>query len=281
MPYAECFVLGLLPWVKLQFAPCAVICFVLSLARCIFVHADANGGNYIPEKQRHDCAGVRSAIKLAVRLLMSKKAVLACLAATLPTLIFFVYLALNGAFKWFWLFYIIGNLEHVSVSLGTYLTDIGPYLFSFANLDMFWMASGTASAFIIISLSDIRKSAFRQRGTSSTKCLCQSVFWERVTEHVLTSKNAGIVLLVLFALTSLFSATRTMNLFYHYVNILLPCGVIFVALGLTLTDSRNGKRDQWALVMLLVTSLIYGDKLANYNDISKVQKYGLLRETLI
>lgn len=35
--FAECFVLGLLPWVKLQFAPFTVCCLILSIARGVFV----------------------------------------------------------------------------------------------------------------------------------------------------------------------------------------------------------------------------------------------------
>lgn len=61
----------------------------------------------------------------------------------------------------------------------------------------------------------------------------------------------GSVLLALFALTALFSVTRTMSHYYHYLNIIVPAGAVFAGLGMSLTGSER-KRGLWALVMIAV-----------------------------
>lgn len=276
-PFAECLVLGLLPWIKLQFAPFSVLCFIISLARGVFIE-DKECGCY-RGSAGHKQSYRQHKYSQFIHALLSKNALIALIAGLLPSLIFFAYLALTDALEWFWMFYIVGNLEHVSVSLSTYLAGIGAYFFAFANMDMFWMATGTPSAFIILSLSNKLSAFFRSDTTQVPRGMCVIfVFCRNIARYIISRRGTAIVLLILFAITSIFAVTRTMSLFTHYVNILVPCGAILVALGLTVLKVGKRRLDQWTVAMLIVASIIFGGKLATYTNIKNVQDNGFPSE---
>ena len=236
--FLEFFVLGMWPWVKLQFAPFSLICFVLSIARGIFVQ-DGSG----------DAGRGEGSAPGALRSrLFSWDFLLACLAAVMPTALFLAYLALNGALERFWLFYIVDNMEHVSVPLDFYFTFILPYLVLEATRPMFWLAICTAAAFFVLVLCDYVYGRIHGRGSRAAG--------EGGAEAAARPSGAGrselgSVLLALFALTALFSVTRTMSHYYHYLNIIVPAGAVFAGLGMSLTGSER-KRGLWALVMIAV-----------------------------
>ena len=262
----EFFVLGMWPWVKLQFAPFSLICFVLSIARGIFVQ-DGSG----------DAGRGEGSAPGALRSrLFSWDFLLACLAAVMPTALFLAYLALNGALERFWLFYIVDNMEHVSVPLDFYFTFILPYLVLEATRPMFWLAICTAAAFFVLVLCDYVYGRIHGRGSRAAG--------EGGAEAAARPSGAGrselgSVLLALFALTALFSVTRTMSHYYHYLNIIVPAGAVFAGLGMSLTGSER-KRGLWALVMIAVSALAFCPKMVFLNNVRTFQQKAFISESI-
>ena len=264
--FLEFFVLGMWPWVKLQFAPFSLICFVLSIARGIFVQ-DGSG----------DAGRGEGSAPGALRSrLFSWDFLLACLAAVMPTALFLAYLALNGALERFWLFYIVDNMEHVSVPLDFYFTFILPYLVLEATRPMFWLAICTAAAFFVLVLCDYVYGRIHGRGSRAAG--------EGGAEAAARPSGAGrselgSVLLALFALTALFSVTRTMSHYYHYLNIIVPAGAVFAGLGMSLTGSER-KRGLWALVMIAVSALAFCPKMVFLNNVRTFQQKAFISESI-
>lgn len=270
--FAECFVLGLLPWAKLQFAPFSVICFFISLARGVFI-SDRKEGSCLAVGQQQNAGGERALYADSVRHMLSVTA-LAGIAGFMPTVIFLTFLALNGGIEWFWTFYIIGNIEHVSVTLKDYFSNIWNYLLEETDRDMFWLGTSGAVLFIFLAASDISHVSLSSVGSFTSLFLPKLCSGRLGAEY---RKATGAVLLGLFAITALFSFTRTMSHFGHYLIILVPSSAIFVGLGMTLLRD-NSKRRKWALALLLASALIFGAKLTTFNNIRWVQNNAFIRE---
>ena len=67
-----------------------------------------------------------------------------------------------------------------------------------------------------------------------------------------------------------------MNLFYHYVNILLPASVIFAALGLSMVSGAE-KRAGWAISVLMAAAAVFVFKLMTQVNISFTQENDFLK----
>lgn len=278
MLFAEFFVLGLLPWIKLQFAPFSVICFFIGLGRSLFVHEIAEDGSVSGLSWKSAEKG--SLADFLRGTLISQNTLIACAAAAAPSLLFFALLALSAGLPSFWLLYILVNIQHVSVPLADYLEKIGPYLVSFSGMDMFWMAVCPALAFMTLALAEIRISM--PRGPVSPAAvfapvrLIAGLIHEGRRAQGAVRKALAVALLAAFVLTAVFSATRTMNLFYHYVNILLPASVIFAALGLSMVSGAE-KRAGWAISVLMAAAAVFVFKLMTQVNISFTQENDFLK----
>lgn len=271
--FAECFVLGLLPWAKLQFAPFSVICFFISLARGVFISDRKEGFDCLAVGQKQNAGGERALYADSVRHMLSVTA-LAGIAGFMPTVIFLTFLALNGGIEWFWTFYIIGNIEHVSVTLKDYFSNIWNYLLKETDQDMFWLGTSGAVLFIFLAASDISHVSLSSVSRFASLFLPKLCLRRLLTDY---RKATGTALLMLFILTALFSFTRTMSHFGHYIIILVPSSAIFVGLGMTMI-SEKGKCSQWAFALLMASSLIFGAKLTTSNHIRWVQDVAFFRE---
>ena len=269
--FAECFVLGLLPWIKLQFAPFSVICFFMSLARNIFVNDCSEDGNFLEYGQKQNGAIALCDTSVWRKLCVSAFAVI---AGFVPTIILLTCLALNRSLEWFWMFYIIGNLEHVAIPLKDYFSNIWSYLLEETDKDLFWLGTSGAVLFIFLAASDISHVSLSSVGSFTSLFLPKLCSGRLGAEY---RKATGAVLLGLFAITALFSFTRTMSHFGHYLIILVPSSAIFVGLGMTLLRD-NSKRRKWALALLLASALIFGAKLTTFNNIRWVQNNAFIRE---
>ena len=261
--FFEFFVIGMWPWVKLQFAPFSLICFVLSLARGIFVsdcRADGNGDG----SPRGAHGGRR----------LTRDILTACAASALPTVLFLSYLALNGALDRFWLFYIVDNMEHVSVPIDFYLTFILPYLALEATRPMFWMAMCSGTVFFVLVLSDFVYGKVRARGSSP------AAEGDNAAGKFSAGRSEwGTLLLALFFLATVFSVTRTMSHYYHYLNIIVPAGAVFAGLGMALTGSER-KRGRWALIMIAVSALVFCPKMVFLNNVREFQQKAFISESI-
>lgn len=255
--FAECFIAGLMPWIKLQFVPFAVTCFILSLARGVFAAGRAEYAGSSVLLQHAGGQGKSLIFRSLTQYPAIKSFLIACFSAILPTLIFISYLAMLGAFDRFWLFYILGNVQ--AATRPAYLKSVWPFLVNFANSSgMFGMATCTAVAFMILSLSEIKSAQS-----------CQSLRWflaipfKPYTFIVKSShgpKDLGILLLIFVVLVALFTFTRPLRPYEHYINILVPSSVIFIVLGLAFI-CHSEKRTRWAFSMLVVTVAVFGIKL--------------------
>ena len=242
MLFAECLVLGLLPWVKLQFAPFSLCCFILSMSRNLFLPgigtSRLNGG-----------AGTASSH--ASGQFSLKNTFAACAGAAAPSVLFLSYLALEGALGWFWLFYIRVNSEHVSVPLAEYLSKLPDFIVIFTDMDLFMVPGCTIIVFALFSL-------FSLTGSRDGKGL-------------ITRRGfAAAALLVVFLLGSFFAATRTMSTYDHYINIMVPSFAILTALGLTLWRDEKLRRN-CAFAMLAALTGVFCLKMVTIDKVQPIQ----------
>lgn len=256
--FTECFVLGLLPWVKLQFAPFTVCCLILSIARGVFVQQSRE---YC---QVPGCTGPgdvtdapisTSAVKWHQIL---KDTLTASAGAAVPTMLILAYLALNGVWKWFWLFYIRVNIEHVSISFSEYLSELPLRMVLFADMNLFWLPVSTILSCTAVGLAHRRNSPHKSS----------------------PGRDYAILLLVLFALTAFFATTRTMSIFDHYINIIVPSCVILIALRLAISSSEK-LRKNCAIAILAAVEAVAAYDMMTLNDIQNIrtiQQLGFVRE---
>lgn len=267
--FAECFVAGLMPWVKLQFVPFSVMCFILSTTRRVFVNDYHNDKKHIsvavPECKNKDG---KTSPYCATRHLLSKDFITACFAEALPTLLLLTYLTLSGAIEQFWLFYITGNLH--AATKPNYIKEAIPFLLDFAHQKlMFDMSICSAVAFIILALGNIKSSGIEKKlRLSLVSPFRPFLFFVRLTQT--WRHKIGFWLLTLFVIVALFTITRSMTAFDHYVNILVPASAIFVGLGLAMI-ARVEKRIRWSFAIMTVLAIVFGAKLTMLNNIQNQQ----------
>jgi len=257
MLFAECFVLGLLPWVKLQFAPFTVCCLVLSIARGVFRPDSRMCSTGTAIAELDDITESRGSCRKWPTIL--KDTLTASAGAAVPTVLFLAYLALNGALEPFWLFYIRVNVEHVSVSFPEYLSSLPKSLVLFADISLFPIPVSAAVTFVILELADHIKNKRR-----------------------ITGRGLSVLaLLAFFTLTAYFASTRTMSLFDHYINILVPSCVILVAMGLAVSSDEDIRRNSALAILALAAGFsIYKMMTVDYiHNIRTIQKDGFVRES--
>lgn len=276
--FAEFFAIGLMPWIKLQFVPFAAICFVISLSRGVFVRDSREAVAISHGEPGYSRSGEGFAgTGRSFRELLSVNISLQCFAAALPTLLFVLLFALTGALERFWLYYVIGNLHAVAKPFIDYLECLFPFLRHFSDLDMFSLATCVFLAFMVLAVADIK---IPGPGIPGSNVPGSSVrrFLAAARLSLSARRAAGIILLALFVLVALFSASRTETLFDHYLNILVLSSAIFAALGLARTEGVE-KRGQWAFALLVVAAVVFGTKLWSVNKISELQQTGFVTET--
>ena len=256
MLFAECFVLGLLPWIKLQFAPFTVSCFILSIARSVFVPEGkkcrtADGLTGLSD----DTESGGSTRKWR---LILKDTLTASAGVALPTVIFLAYLALNGAMESFWLFYIRVNVEHVGIPFLEYLSRLPSRMVVFSDMNLFWVPVGTLLTFAAVVLAH---SINRKAQVTAGRC------------H-------AILLLAFFAMTAFFATMRTMSLYDHYINILVPSCVILIALWLAVcSDGKLRKHCAVAVLAIAETITVYDMVTSSdIQNIRTIQQLGFVRE---
>ena len=256
MLFAECFVLGLLPWIKLQFAPFTACCFILSIARGVFVQDRREGRSGYGVSALQDATVLRSPSEKWHIIL--KDIITASAGSAVPTVLFLAYLALNGAIESFWLYYIRVNVEHVSISFSEYLSRLPLRMVFFSEMNLFWLAAGTVLVFAAVELA---YSINRKETAAPRRC-------------------PAVMLLGVFALTAFLATTRTMSIFDHYINIIVPSCVILIALGLTVSSSENLRRScAFAILAVAEASTVYDMMaLSDIQNIRTIQQLGFVRE---
>jgi len=253
--FAECLVLGLLPWVKLQFAPFSVCCFILSIARGVFT-PDSRECRTESMAALNDDTGSRCLSGKWPVILKDAQAASAGVAS--PTVLFLSYLALNGALEWFWLFYIRVNIEHVSLPFSEYLSTLPSRMVLFAERNLFWLPVSTVLAF---AAAEMASRINRQKPPVHQKYL-------------------AVLLLAFFALTAVYATTRTLSLFDHYINIIVPSSVILISLGLAIDSDRRLRRN-CAIAILAAAEAVAVYDMKNSDDlqdIRTIQQLGFVRE---
>ena len=267
--FAECFVAGLMPWVKLQFVPFSVMCFILSLSRNLLVNGYPNDKKGLPvAAQECKSKGEKTGSSSTTRNILSNGFIIACFAEALPTLMMLAYLTLSGAIGRFWLFYVTGNLH--AATKPNYIKEAIPFLLDFAHQkSMFEMSICASVAFLILALGNIKSfSTEKKLSWNLVTPFRPFLFFVRLTKT--WRQKIKIGLLALFVVVALFTITRSMTAFDHYVNILVPASAIFVGLGLTMV-TRIETRTRWSFAIMTVLAVVFASKLMMLNNIQAQQ----------